>query len=77
MSIRERIIELGNDGHVEISVPPGRLAGFSVEGGSASFNNRGQTFAAGDRDLQDEELIAGRISIFGTPNARCRLYHRF
>lgn len=76
-SYRYRHVVLSNTGDGTATVSACRLVAFKAEGGTVSFNNRGNTFAVGDRLEGAEEFIDGDCVFFGTPNARARVYFRF
>lgn len=76
-SYRYRQLYLGDQGGGTFTIPAGRLVAFDAEGGTVAFNNRGKTFAEGDRLEGAEEFVAGECVFFGTPNTSARVYFRF
>lgn len=76
MAFRIRVVDLDN-GEGSITLPPGRLMALEGDGGTVSFNNRGSTFAAGNRLSGAEEFVEGEAVFYGTPGSTARAWFRF
>jgi hypothetical protein len=70
-------LHLGDSGAGTATLSACRLVAFKAEGGTAAFNNRGTTFAVGDRLEDAEEFIDGECYFFGAPNVKIKAYFRF
>lgn len=77
MAFRVIVADLDTADGTVLSVPPGRLMALDGEGGTVSFNNRGNTLAAGDRLPPEEEFVEGRCHFYGSPGSTARAWIRF